>query len=228
MTLAAAIEAANDPTALNDLFATLHARGKDTPAKTWWHAEGMHPAIFRALRMDRQEDGSIFAAQPFRLHRGDGTARILAAFPTPRILGDVDMDWLGIDAVVSWDPVTDTAELMGDCQPALVGAIRPDLDSISIHGSPFAYFRAVAEDRAQWVTRRHMISGDWRKRPEEPSSFGPGLLLIGEPDKVRWPLHRMPADVAVHGIDAKALNRAMLRQARVPRAIAAPAMRVAA
>src|SRR6187431_683648 len=66
--------------AANVVSATLYAREKDTPGKTWWHAEAMHPAIFRALRMSKDDDGSIFAAVPFRLARIDGRARILVAF----------------------------------------------------------------------------------------------------------------------------------------------------
>lgn len=222
MTVAEIIEAANDPTALNDLFATLHARSKDSPAKTWWHAPALHPALFRALRLAREEEGAIFAALPFRLHRSEAGVRILAAFPAPRILApNDDDDWLNIETVLSWDPVTDTAEIMGDTGPALTGAIPPDTDSLPIFASPYAFFRALAEARAQWIVRRSAVGGDWRRKPPEPD-LTPGLLLIGAPDKVRWPLHAMPEHVVAHGIDAQALNRALLRQARVPRASAAP------
>lgn len=204
--------------ARNLISAHFHALGKDSPGKMWWHAEAMHPAIFRALRIDRNEEAALFAAQPFRLHRADGMVRILVALPAPRILGPVDMDWLGIDTVLSWDPLTDTAEVLDDAGTGLAGSIRRDLDTLTVYGSPFAFFRALAEDRAQWAVARQMIAGDWRHKPTEPD-FSPGLLVIGELDKVRWPLHHMPADVLTHGIDAKALNRVLLRQARIPRAI---------
>lgn len=226
MTLDEIIEAANRPDALNPLFALLHARSKDCPGKTWWHAEAMHPAIFRALRMNRDDEGSVFAAVPFRLHRGPEGARILAAFPCPRILAPHDdNDWLGIETVLSWDPVTDNAEVVGDPGPALVGNIASDAEHLPIHGSAFTYFRALAEARAQWIVARQMVAGDWRRKPREPD-LSPGLLLIGgEPDKVRWPLSRMPEAITAHGLDAKALNRALLRQARIPRAVDAPKLR---
>jgi hypothetical protein len=218
VTLDDIIADANQPELLNPLFALLHDRSKDTAAKTWWHAEAMHPAIFRALRMDRNEAGAIFAAAPFRLHRFDDTARILVAFPCPRILAPHDNDdWLEIDTVLSWDPRSDTAEVADDPGAAIVGNIPPDTDTLDVYGSPFAFFRALAEARARWFVARQMIAGDWRRKPREPD-LSPGLLLIGKPDQVRWPRHTMPDDITCHGVDAKALNRALLKQARVPRA----------
>lgn len=222
MSLAEIIEAAMQPDALNPLFALLHARSKDSAAKTWWHSEAMHPGIFRALRMDRTEEGAIFAAAPFRVHRFEDRTRILVALPTPRILPPHDDDdWLGVEQVIAWNPADDTAEIVDEAGPNLAGSIRLDLDHLNIHASPFAFFRALAEDRAQWFVARTMIGGDWRQKPREPD-FSPGLLLIGEPKEVRWPTHAMPPSITAHGIDAKALNTAMLRQAKIPRAIAAP------
>src|SRR5690606_34842599 len=108
LTLSDAIAAAYEPTALNPLFATLHARSKDTPAKTWRHASAMHPSIFRALKMNRSEDGAIYAAAPFRLHRSESGARILVALPTPPLFDSRGDDWLGIETVLAWNPVDDT------------------------------------------------------------------------------------------------------------------------
>lgn len=220
MTRVDAIAATQNPEWLNPLFATLHARSKDTPGKTWWHAEAMHPAIFRALRLSSTEEGAIFAAVPFRLHRP--TKRILVAFPCPRIFApNDDDDWLGIESVLSWDPVTDSAEIMGEPGPALAGIVPHDAETLEVHTSPFAFLRTLAEARAQWIVRRHMVGGDWRRKPAEPD-LTPGLLLIGSVDKVRWPIRIMPENITCHGLDPKALNRAMLRQARIPRAVSAP------
>lgn len=223
MTLPEIIEAAYAPDALNPLFALLHARSKDTPGKVWWHAEAMHPALFRALRMDPKDDGAVFAAVPFRLHRSDAGARVLVAFPCPRILAPHDNDdWLEIETVLAWDPRTDTAEVVGDPGPALVCADLYGLDRLDIYASPFDYFRAEAEARAQWLTAWQRIERDWRQRPVEPRHYAAAALLIGKAGEVRWPLHDMPDQLTAHGIDAKALNTAMLRQAGIPRAVAAP------
>lgn len=216
MNLTDAIAETQKPDWLNPLFATLHARSKDSPAKTWWYAEPMHAALFRALKMNPKEEGAIFAAVPFRLHRD--SRRILVAFPCPRILAPHDDDdWLGIETVLSWDPVTNTAKVMGDEGPALIGTIPPDQEMLSIFGSPFAFFRAFAEARAQWIVGRHMVGGDWRRKPREPD-LSPGLLLLGKPDKVAWPRHRMPAQLVCEAVDVKALNRALIKQAHVPHA----------
>ena len=210
---------ADDLAVFNGLFAVLHAREKDCPGKTWWNAEAMHPAIFRALQMDRAEDGAIYAAAAFRLHRTEDSAAILCAFPAPRILEDGDADWLRIETVIAWNPRTNTATVLGDTGPALVGRIPNDAP-LHIHADPFTFLRSVAEARAQWFAMRRAVRSDWHS-VHEPD-LTPGLLLIGAPDKVRWPIHAMPDDITVHDLDARAFNAALLRQARIPRAVAAP------
>lgn len=222
MTLDDCINAAHQPDALNPLFAKLHARSKDSPAKTWWHAEAMHPAIFRALRMDRAETGAIYAAAAFRLHRDPDGARILAAFPAPRILAPHDNDdWLDIEAVLSWNPVDDTAVVVGDAEPQLIGRHDTGQEAAHIYASPFAFLRAFAESRAQWFVLWAIQHGHWKRRPVEPD-LTPGFLLLGDPDEVRWPVHAMPRDLFCHGVDPKTVNRSILRQARLPRASSSP------
>lgn len=208
------------PDALNDFYATIYAREKDTPGKAFWHAEAMHPAIFRALHMDRNETGAVYAAAAFRLARTLDGARILCAFPAPRILEDGDDDWLGIEVVLIWNPVDDTAQVMGDPVAQVVGSVPYD-EALHVHASPYAYLRALAEARAQWFALRCAVKGQWRHASEP--DLTPGLLLIGnDPAKVRWPLHEMPENITVHGLEARAFNNALLRQARIPRAVAAP------
>jgi hypothetical protein len=136
------------------------------------------------------------------------------------VLNEPDSDWLAIDTVLSWNPVDDSAEVLEETA-ALAGAIPPDAATLDIYSSPFAFLRAFAEARAQFFVNWTWISGDWRRRPVEPD-LSPGLLLIGEPADVRWPLSRMPETIRCQGVDARALNRAMLKQARVPHATAQP------
>lgn len=205
------------PEATNLISATLHARAKDSPGKTWFYAEAGHAAIFRALRMSPEETGARFAASAFRLHRSDAGPRILVAFPAPQVLNDPHADWLGINTVLSWNPVDDIAEVLGDPSPALVGTATTDDSTLTIHRSPYAFLRGLVEARAQWFVGWTLIAGDWRRKPIEPD-LSPGLLLIGESDAVRWPLSRMPETIHCAGVDPKALNRALLKQARVPHA----------
>lgn len=202
----------------NGLFATLHARSKDCAAKTWWDAQAMHPAIFRALRMDMAEEGAIYAAAAFRLHRSDNGVRVLLALPIPRLIVEPAEDWLAVDTVIGWDPVNDTAEVMDDIGPALVGDYSHD-QPCNVYASPYAFMRAIAETRAQWFVQWRTIKGEWRSVAEQDTA--PGLLAIGAVDKIRWP-RTLPNELILHGLDPVAVNRAILRQAKVPRATAAP------
>lgn len=89
---------------------------RETPARFWWNLEFNHPAIARALCVNREEFGATFALQPFRYARTDAGHRILAAWPCPRSVGtETDDDWLNIEAVISWDPVANKAEVMRMC-----------------------------------------------------------------------------------------------------------------
>jgi len=229
LTLAEAIQAATAPDALNPLFARLHARSKDTPAKTWQLATPAHDAIFRALKIDRREYGAFYAALPFRLAKIDGKHVILAALPCPHFLAGGDDDWLRIETVLAWDPRADQATVLGDAaQHHLIGTLDRDAAAATIHGSPFTFFRSIAETRAAFFGTYCRIAGDWKRKPAERDET-PGLLVIGDPAKVTWPLHRLPEELTTMAIDAKAVNRAMLRQARVPRAVPAPSgLKVAA
>lgn len=215
------------PDPFNALLATLHARSKDTPAKTFWHAEAMHPAIFRALRMDRAEEGAAYAAMAFRLHRAEDGARILFAWPSLHHLDHLEDDWTGIEAVLAWNPADDTATVMGDPAEALFGGLGGPTDALNIFASPFAYLRHIAEQRAAfWTFRRNALFGGWRAIDEKVDH--PGLLALGPIDRIRWPIGAMPDDIRLHGIPAKAFNAALLRQARIPRATEALSMKVAA
>lgn len=209
------IEAHPNVEAWNDLCAAVYARSKDTPARTWWEAEAMHPALFRALRIDRAEFAAPYAAHPFRLARIEGKAVVLAAHPAPRILGPVDDDWLGIETVIVWNPVDDTATVPGDPVPQLVGALSDDAPAL--HASPFAFFRAWLEQRAAFaMLRSTMVGKDWAVRPTE-RTHAPGALMIGTPEQIRWNPSALPQHIECHGTDAKRVNSAIFRAAKLPR-----------
>lgn len=208
----------NSPTIddINALSARLYALGKDCPGKTWWDADPMHPAVARALRIDPQEEGAVFAKAPFRLARIDGAHVILAAYPAPRCLGPVDADWLGIEAVIAWDPRTDAATILADGAPQTVGPLTDETPRL--YASPRAFFtdwlRARAEFFVRWVQSRQ---GAWKHGATE-YDLAPGALAIGNIDDIRWNPSRMPLDIECAGIDPRRLNRALLKAARVPRA----------
>lgn len=201
--------------AWNELCATVYARSKDSPGKTWWDAQAMHPALFRALRIDPAEFGAVYAVHPFRLARVDGKPVVLAAHPAPRILGPVDDDWLGIETVIAWNPVDDSAAVLGDTVPQLVGALTDEAPAL--FASPFAFFRAWLEERAAFAMLRSQLVGkDWAARPTE-RGHAPGALMIGTPEQIRWNPASLPQHIECHGTDAKRVNSAIFRAARLPR-----------
>jgi hypothetical protein len=226
--LAALVAETAAPDFMNPIHALAHARARDTPAKRWWYAQVLHPAIFRALRLDPKESGAVYAAMPFRLSRdGEGNACILVALPCPRLF-DADDDWLGIEVVLAWYPQTGKVIDLEDAEPNhLVGELPADLaEPTHVFADPFAFFRAMAEARAQWLTSFYANADPlWRRRPHEPRHV-PGFLVIGNPEKVRWPT--LTAEIHCHGIDPRKVNHAILRQSTLPRAIAAHNLRIAA
>lgn len=199
----------------NALVALVHARAKDCPALTWWNAEALHPATFRALRIDPAEFGAVYAAHPFRLARIDGKPLILAAHPAPLVLGPVDDDHLAIEAVIAWNPVDNFAFVLGDETPQLVGAITDEAPTL--FASPFAFFRAWIEARAAFAMLRSQLVGkDWMARPTEQGT-APGALMAGPVEAIRWNPASLPRDLTCVGADPAHINRAILRAARLPR-----------
>lgn len=201
----------------NDLCARIHAREKDTPAKTWWNAPAGHRAIYRALQIDPAEFGAFYATLPFRLARIEDKPVVLVAHPCPLTLDPVDEDWLGIEAVLAWNPVDGAVSVLGDPTPQIIGSTAHG----ALYGSAFAFFRHWVETRAAFAMHRQLTAGkDWSSPPQE---FGtaPGALVVGDPEKVRWVPHALPRDLTVIGLDAMKINRALLRAANLPRAVEA-------
>lgn len=186
--------------------------GKDTPAKVWWNCQPYHPAIARALRIDRAQTGGVYALAPFRLWHDGERHLILAAYPAPRILGPIDMDHLGIEAVLAWNPITDTATILGEGD----GLFGPDdADNFTLYASPRAFLtdwamrRALAYVRLTTLRRNQWADCEDRDNP-------PGALAIGPIAKIN--LTNLPREFAAQGFDASALNKQIIRQANLPRA----------
>ena len=202
---------------INAFSTLLYMRSKDTPGKTWWNCAPWHPAIGRALKIDRTQEGGIFALAPFRLWHDGERHLVIAALPAPRILGPVDDDWLEIETVIAWDPQTDRAFVIADDNPQLVGHFA-DPSEGTLFRSPRDFFTAWAIERAQyfgrWVATQ---KGTWA-HPVPERDLAPGKLAIGNIDKIIW--SGLPATVHARGINPATLNKAILRQARLPRAVA--------
>jgi hypothetical protein len=212
------------PDATNLLSRHWRDLDRDSPAKVWNALPFNHPAIARALKIDKSDPTATFALLPFRYHRADTGHRILAAWPTPRTLGPSDDDWLGIDVVLSWCPVTNAVEVLGDSVPQLVGAFRDD--ATALFSDPLAFFHAWMRRRAAFLVQWQQAARTaWQSKPLEPD-LAPGCLMVGAADAIRWRAHDLPATLECVGVDPARVNRAILKAAQLPRAV--NAMRAAA
>ncbi len=209
----------------NLLSARWHTIRKDSPAKDWFNLDVTHPAVARQLRIDPSQDGAAYALAPFRLGKVGEAHRILAAWPCPRMLGPCDDDWLSIEAVIAWNPIDDTAEVLGDPDQRTVGRFH-DAAQGDVFASPRAFFQSWAMARAGFYVRWRADSlKAWSSAPEE-ADLAPGVLLLASPERVRWNPATLPASITVHGIDPARVNKAIFKAARLPRVNAS--MRAAA
>jgi hypothetical protein len=201
---------------INNLVASYtHAIRKECPAKTWWDCAPYHPAIARALKINRQQTGGVYALAPFRLWNDGERHLILAAYPAPRILGPIDMDHLDIEAVLAWNPITDEAHILGEAQPALFGTESEPGQSFTLYQSPRAFLTDWAINRAHaYVRITELRKNRWSDAEDRDTP--PGALVIGNPEKVD--LTKLPREFAAQGFDVAELNRTIIRQARLPRA----------
>lgn len=201
---------------VNNLVAAYeHAAKRETPAKEWADCPPNHAAIPRALRIDPAQLGAFYALKPFRLWN-DGTRHlILAAYPCPRTLGPIDMDHLGIESVLAWNPLDDTAYILGEGTPGLFGADGDTNEPFTLYQSPRAFLTDWAIQRAQFFVHWSQVKRNvWADCQDKDTT--PGALVIGNPEKVN--LTNLPRDFAAQGFDVAELNRAIIRQARLPRA----------
>lgn len=202
----------------NSLSTYWYALSKDCPAKAWWDIDHMtgRAAIYRALRIAPTDHAAAYACSPFRLHKGPGSVRVLAAWPAPVVFDDPDPDWLGIESVISWNPIDDSAEVMGDPSPQTIGTMSDDANVI--FASPLAFFQQWAIRRAQYIVARAMAGQQrWNKAPRERDEV-PGVLMIGAPTDIRWRPSVMPTDIRCVGVNPAVINKELLKAARVPRA----------
>lgn len=192
-----------------------YALSKDTPAKQWWNLEPGHASVYRAMCINPEEYAASYALAPFRVGRIDGRAVVMVAYPCPRLFAPYDEDWLSVETVIAWNPIDDTATILGDPDAQLVGSFR---DDSAVYAGPRSFFQAWAQRRAAFAVQRQMADGkEWAVVPAE-LDLAPGCLIVGKPDAVRWNAYAMPRDLECVGIDARVINRAILRAANLPRA----------
>lgn len=201
----------------NSLSAYWHALSKDSPGKTWWRAKPLHDAVFKALRIDRNDEGAVYAVHPFRLHIDAETGRkaILVAYPAPRVCSPPDADWLNIEQVLVWNPVKGAVRLLGDETPGLFGSFD---EGNTLHADPLRFFQEWAQRRAAFAVQvKTALVNRWHAVPTE-RECAPGCLIVGDVKRIHWAPHALPEHLECAGIDPMAINRAIIRAARLPRA----------
>jgi hypothetical protein len=201
---------------VNALSSFWYQLDKDSPGKVWWHCPITHKAVNRALGISADEAGSVYACAPFRLHRSEEGVRVLAAYPAPAIFEE-GAAWLDIETVISWNPVDDTAVVVGDPAPQIVGNLSADTNVI--FASPRAFFQHWARRRAQYLTARNISRAQQWNRLAAEQDETPGVLMIGAPADIHWRPSTMPAEIKCAGVNPAIINRELLKAARVPRAV---------
>ncbi len=202
------------PEATNLTAAYTHSISKPCPAKAWWHLPYDHPAIARALRIDPSESVARYALAPFRYVKRGERHLILAAWPCPRQFTPIDLDWLGIEAVIAWEPSTGAVHVVTDDRPQLFGALSDD--AAVVYADPRAFFTSWAQRRA-WFASAYQaaMTSPWSAKPREIDTL-PGGLIVGNPEAIHWPTHTMPQRFTTVGIDPRTINRCILKSARLP------------
>lgn len=208
-----------EPEALQCLSVLWFSDSRDTPAMRWWKAKPFHPAIYRFLRVDPADSYAPYACAPFRvfIDPDTGRARILAAYPAPRMVEALDEHDV-IEQVIAWAPQANTAALLGDPSPQLAGGFT-DREHGTLFADPFTFFRAWVEARAAWAVEYLAAKGRaWRSPPTE-RDLVPGCLMLGRVDEIAWQPSAMPAALTCSGVDPRAVNKAILKAARLPMAL---------
>lgn len=185
--------------------------------------------ILKALRIDPSDRTALFASMPFRVVADQGERFIGAAIGCPPHLdADAMRAWSPNDIrdVLLWSPKRGTVRVMGEAQPVLV--LPDDRGTVTLFADPFAFMRAWVERRAAAMVRKLHVTR-WQTHTREPGdSYLPGALAIGDLARMHLGTADVEAFVPGPGVAPDALRQAVYRSARMPRVIAAPALRKSA
>jgi hypothetical protein len=192
----------------------------DTDALRWSMSDYAHPAIYRALKIDKGDPSAFYAAAMCRLMRVDGKAMIGIAWPAPRVIPDGEIELfyphLFIKNVVYWNPIDNMVLPTPNGWETWFCDSDLQKDQGVIYANPFVWLRDWASARAQWfVHYKSAMQEKWSAIPEE-RDLCPGMILTDAPANVSWPSWEMPRDLTVIGANPKEINKAILRSAHLP------------
>jgi hypothetical protein len=172
-------------------------------------------AVYRALKIDLREPSAAYATEPFTVLSIDEKNWIAGA--VGHHAGLRYGDWHPTGDVILWNPRTGETRLRGDIGPALIVPFHPE-PRLPVYTDGFAFFRAWADNRAAIYTRQSIAAEMHKTTNADPRDSGiPGALAIGDLNKIDWFNTGATVLAATPGLDPKALNRAVIRSARLPR-----------
>lgn len=188
------------------------------PGEAWLNANPNKAPVCRALKIDPADPVAAYATLPFTLMRDTEDRMCIAgAVGAWRVFSPLQWTPEHVAAVVLWDPLSGALSLYGDTGTALVTPFRPE-PRLTIYADGFAFFRAWADRRAATWTALASAAQLHRTAHAEPADSDiPGALVIGDLNRIDWLSADATVLVAGPGIDAKQLNRAVIRSARLPR-----------
>lgn len=182
---------------------------------TNWSAN--RATICRALKIDPAEPGATYATGPFAIMAEDGANWIAGAVGIWRALDPLPWSVDDITEVILWNPRTGQVRFLDDVGPGVVIPAKPE-QRLTVYADGFAFFRAWADRRAEILARIRIAHEGHRVTAVEPlDSAIPGALAIGDLAKIHWRDIGASVLVAGPGVDAKKLNRAVIRSAHLPR-----------
>jgi hypothetical protein len=194
----------------------------DVTARSPWLAASRKRGranICRALQIDHTDPIAGYATAPFVCVDHDDITWIAGA------IGYTTFDeGTGISDIILWQPTTGVVRLFGEAAN-IAALITPATISaeLTIFVDPRAFFRAWADRRAEFLTRRQIARETTHSIiPSEPLDGNlPGALAIGDIDAIHWLDTGASVLKAGPGVDAKKLQRGVFRSARLPRVVAA-------
>lgn len=189
-----------------------------TPADDWFAAKAKETPLHRAALARLLGASDLYAQHPFApMRTADGWQLGVAMEPPPCLDVDAVLLWQPGGDIVTVDPDTGKASLVGDDNGWIVGDF-PFGDTVTLYTNGLAFARAWAAKRQHWLDlhRHRTVPG---LAVSEPLDHGlPGLLLAGPLRTVCSWLPLIDRDRVT--VDDPAMVRplaaALLRAKRVP------------
>ena len=209
----------------NELSSFFYNLRKETPGRFWefqckspLDSEQALKSMSKVLNLDATDDMVPVAIKHIKLGKIDNVYHIVVPYPIPEEKEWPDGSnrglWIDIEQVLIWNPKTDHWTIMGDDAPQLFGNLNP-----VVFGHPKRFLQEWASARAIQLEHIRIRSAQkWSVTPTE-SDVCPGSLIVGDLNKIPWPISEMDKSIRCYGIDPKKVNQSILKSANLPFAV---------